>query len=97
MNDLEWPVLSYYVIYYEKFKNVMQETENLAKLHGGCNIISEWASEWVQLTWSWIILYNKICIKIWVIIYTYYWYNGYHLCDTFKIKITQVYHSKMSL
>ncbi len=27
MNDLEWPILSYYVIYYEKFKNVMLQTE----------------------------------------------------------------------
>ncbi len=30
MNDLEWPVLSYYVIYYEKFKKVMQQTEKVA-------------------------------------------------------------------
>ncbi len=27
MNDLEWLMFSYYVIYYEKFKNVMQQTE----------------------------------------------------------------------
>ncbi len=27
MNNLEWPMLSYYVIYYEKFKNIMQRTE----------------------------------------------------------------------
>ncbi len=26
-NDLEWPMLSYYVIYYEKFINVMQWSE----------------------------------------------------------------------
>ncbi len=26
MNDLEWPMLSYYVIYYEKFKKIMQWT-----------------------------------------------------------------------
>ncbi len=25
MNDLEWQMLSYYVIYYEKFRKVMQE------------------------------------------------------------------------
>ncbi len=30
MNDLEWPMLSYYVIYDEKFKNVMQWTEKEA-------------------------------------------------------------------
>ncbi len=30
MNDLEWPMLSYYVIYYEKFRNVMQRTEKVA-------------------------------------------------------------------
>ncbi len=30
MNDLEWPMFSYYVIYYEKFKNVMQQTEKEA-------------------------------------------------------------------
>ncbi len=30
MNDLEWPLLSYYVIYYEKFKKVMQRTEKEA-------------------------------------------------------------------
>ncbi len=27
INDLECPVLSYYVIYYEKFRKVMQRTE----------------------------------------------------------------------
>ncbi len=27
MNDLEWPMLSYYEIYYEKFRNVMQQPE----------------------------------------------------------------------
>ncbi len=27
MNDLEWPMLSYYVIYYEKFRKIMQQTE----------------------------------------------------------------------
>ncbi len=31
MNDLEWPMLSYYVIWYEKFKKkVMQWTEKVA-------------------------------------------------------------------
>ncbi len=30
MNDLEWPMLSYYVSYYEKFRKVMQQTENEA-------------------------------------------------------------------
>ncbi len=30
MNDLEWPMLSYYVIYYEQFRNVMQWTEKVA-------------------------------------------------------------------
>ncbi len=30
MNDVEWPMLLYYVIYYEKFKNVMQRTEKVA-------------------------------------------------------------------
>ncbi len=30
MNDLELPVLSYYVIYYEKLKNVIQWTEKVA-------------------------------------------------------------------
>ncbi len=30
MNDLEWPMLSYYVIYYEKFKKVKQQTEKVA-------------------------------------------------------------------
>ncbi len=29
-DDLEWPMLSYYVIYYEKFRNVMQWTEKVA-------------------------------------------------------------------
>ncbi len=27
MNDLEWPMLSYYVVYYEKFRKVMQRIE----------------------------------------------------------------------
>ncbi len=30
MNDLEWSMLSYYVIYYEKFRKVMQRTEKVA-------------------------------------------------------------------
>ncbi len=30
MNDLEWPMFSYYVIYYEKFRKVMQWTEKVA-------------------------------------------------------------------
>ncbi len=30
MNDLEWPMLSYYVTYYEKFKNVTQGIEKVA-------------------------------------------------------------------
>ncbi len=30
MNVLKWPMLSYYVIYYEKFKKVMQWTEKEA-------------------------------------------------------------------
>ncbi len=30
MNDLEWPMFSYYVIYYEKFKKVMQQIEKVA-------------------------------------------------------------------
>ncbi len=30
MDDLEWPMLSYYVIYYEKFRKVMQQTEKEA-------------------------------------------------------------------
>ncbi len=34
MNDLEWPMLSYYVFYYETFRKVMQQTdkESLLKL-----------------------------------------------------------------
>ncbi len=30
MNDVEWLMLSYYVINYEKFKNVMKPTEKVA-------------------------------------------------------------------
>ncbi len=30
MNDLEWPMLLYYMTYYEKFRNVMQKTEKEA-------------------------------------------------------------------
>ncbi len=30
MNDLEWPMLSYYVVYYEKFIKAMQQTEKVA-------------------------------------------------------------------
>ncbi len=33
MSDLEWPVPSYYVIYYEKFKKVMQRTEKVALIY----------------------------------------------------------------
>ncbi len=31
MNDLKWPILSYYVIYYEKLRKVMQRTEKETK------------------------------------------------------------------
>ncbi len=27
MNDLEWLMLSYYVVYYDKFRKIMQQTE----------------------------------------------------------------------
>ncbi len=30
VNDLEWPMLSYYVIYYEKFRKSMMQTEKVA-------------------------------------------------------------------
>ncbi len=30
MNNLEWPMLSYYVIQYENFRNVMQQTKTVA-------------------------------------------------------------------
>ncbi len=30
MNDLEWPIPSYFAVYYEKFKNVMQRAEKVA-------------------------------------------------------------------
>ncbi len=30
MNDLEWPMLSYYMIENEKFKKVMQQSEKVA-------------------------------------------------------------------
>ncbi len=30
MNDLEWPMLSYYVIYLKKFRKVMQQIEKVA-------------------------------------------------------------------
>ncbi len=30
MNDLEWLMLPYYVIWYEKFRKVMQQTEKVA-------------------------------------------------------------------
>ncbi len=33
MNDLEWQILSYYVIYYEKFRKVMQQTEKVALIY----------------------------------------------------------------
>ncbi len=33
MNDLEWPMLSYYVIYGEKFRKIMQRTEEEALYH----------------------------------------------------------------
>ncbi len=29
INDLEWPMHSYYVIYYEKLKKIMQQTEKI--------------------------------------------------------------------
>ncbi len=28
MNDLEWPILSYYVTYYKKFRKVMMQTKS---------------------------------------------------------------------
>ncbi len=35
MNDWEWPMLSFYVIYYEKFGKVMQRTEKVALIMNG--------------------------------------------------------------
>ncbi len=35
MNDLEWPMLSYYVLYYEKFWKVFQWTEKEALTEKG--------------------------------------------------------------
>ncbi len=29
-DDLEWPMLSYYVIYCEKFRKILQRTEKVA-------------------------------------------------------------------
>ncbi len=40
MNDLEQPLLSYYVIYFEKFRNVMQRTEKEAL---------SWYDQWMWL------------------------------------------------
>ncbi len=37
MNDLEWQMLSYYVIWYEKFRKVIQQTEKVA-----FNLIRPW-------------------------------------------------------
>ncbi len=39
MNDLEWPMLSYYVIYFERFRKVMQQTEKVALMYSTL----EWA------------------------------------------------------
>ncbi len=32
MNDLEWLMLSYYVIFFQKFRKIMQQTEGSFKL-----------------------------------------------------------------
>ncbi len=39
MNDLEQPMLSYYVIYFEKFRKIMQRTEKeaLMEIHEKAN------------------------------------------------------------
>ncbi len=42
LNDLEWPMLSYYVIYYEMFRKVVQWTEKEAlneEGHGGVSFM----------------------------------------------------------
>ncbi len=33
MNELEWSMLSYYVIYYEKVRKIMQRTEKEALIY----------------------------------------------------------------
>ncbi len=45
MNDVEWSMLSYYVIYYEKLKKVMQRTEKEALVY--CNVIAVLQRPWV--------------------------------------------------
>ncbi len=50
MNDVEWPRLSYYVIYYEKFKQVTQRTEKVALSYSGHKGISK--EVWRGLTFN---------------------------------------------
>ncbi len=40
MNDVEWLMLLYYVIYYEKFKKVMQHTEKVALTSMYCGLLA---------------------------------------------------------
>ncbi len=33
MNDLEWPMFSYYVLYYKMFRKIKQQAEKEALIH----------------------------------------------------------------
>ncbi len=40
MNDLEWAMLSYCIIYYEKFRKIMQRTKTVALIIMLVNMIN---------------------------------------------------------
>ncbi len=51
MNDLEEPMLSYYVLYYEKFRKVMQRTEKEALIVYLISVVNMQYVIYLQQNW----------------------------------------------
>ncbi len=56
MNDVEWSMLLYYMIYYEKLKKIMQRTEKVYKFLAyfndvACDVKDMLLSNNVQVLW----------------------------------------------
>ncbi len=75
MNDLEWPMLSYYVIYYEKFRKVMQRTEKEALNMVWFDHVNDWLYQQLlipqtkhqRVTWPGV--YRKLIELLHIVVY----------------------------
>ncbi len=70
MNDLEWPMLSYYVILYETFRTVIQGTEKVALIMKGEGLVCPSVqrimllkSTSVKICHGIILIYHTVLIK----------------------------------